>query len=154
VRTWLQIRVVLESGRDIVCKPRPGRIFIVGPGHSFEQLAEAINLAFARWDLAHLHVFELADGRQIGYPDDEFDLDLGWIDHAKVKVTRTVHPGDRFTYTFDMGDDWRHLCEVLPKKADPLEEYGFVPPQPVPIWGWGWIPDQYGRRSGDDHEEE
>jgi hypothetical protein len=148
-RTWLQIRVELESGRDIVCKPRPGRIFIVGPGHSFEQLAEAIDIAFARWDLAHLHVFELADGRQIGYPDNE----LEWIDHATLKVSRAVRPGDRFIYTFDMGDDWRHRCEVMSEKADPLEEYGFPPGHPVPIWGWGWIPDQYGRRSSDDMGE-
>jgi hypothetical protein len=50
--------------------PPPGRIFIVGPSHTFEQLAEAINSAFARWDRSHLHEFELADGRLIGYPDD------------------------------------------------------------------------------------
>ncbi len=30
---------------------------LVGPGHSFEQLAEAIDAAFARWDLSHLHAF-------------------------------------------------------------------------------------------------
>jgi hypothetical protein len=29
-RTWLQIRVELEGGRDVVCDPPPGRIFIVG----------------------------------------------------------------------------------------------------------------------------
>lgn len=46
-------------------KPSPGRVFIVGPSHSFSGLADAINQAFARWDLAHLHEFELADGRRI-----------------------------------------------------------------------------------------
>jgi len=40
---------------------------IVGPSHTFEQFAEAIDAAFARWDLSHLHEFELTDGRRIGY---------------------------------------------------------------------------------------
>jgi len=37
-----------------------------------------------------------------------------------------------------------------------MVEYGIVPPGPVAIWGWGSIPDQYGRRSfdGDEVEEE
>ena len=43
-------------------RPPPGRVFIVGPAHTFEQFAHAINAAFARWDLSHLHQFELADG--------------------------------------------------------------------------------------------
>jgi hypothetical protein len=49
-----------------------------------------------------------------------------------------------------------HRCTGGAVKADPLEEYGIVPPGPVAIWGWGWIPDQYGRRSehGGDEEEE
>lgn len=153
-RTWLQIRVDLEGGCGIVCDPAPGRVLIVGPGHSFEQLAEAIDAAFARWDLSHLHEFELQDGRRIGYPDDEFAPELEWIDHSTVKVLRAVRPGDRFSYTFDLGDNWRHRCEVLAEKVDPLEAYGIVPEQPVAIWGWGWIPDQYGRRWDGDAGEE
>ena len=50
-----------------------------------------------------------------------------------------------FDYTFDFGDDWRHRCAVGPEKADPEEEYGEKPSAPVAIWGWGAIPDQYGR---------
>lgn len=33
--------------------------------HTFRHLAMAINDSFARWDLAHLHVFDLADGSKI-----------------------------------------------------------------------------------------
>jgi hypothetical protein len=149
-RTWLQIKVDLLGGGGVRCKPSPGRIFIVGPGHTFEQFAEAINAAFARWDLAHLHAFELADERLIGYPDDTFEPDVVWLDHAKLKVARELKPGDTFEYVFDMGDNWRHACNVLEEKADPLDEYGIVPDVPVAIWGWGSIPDQYGRRSFDD----
>lgn len=135
------------GGCGIECDPPPGRVFIVGPGHTFEQLAGAIDSAFARWDLSHLHEFELADGRKIGYPDEEYAPDLVWLDHAKLKVTREVKPGDQFTYTFDFGDNWEHRCAVESQKADPVEEYGAVPPGPVAVWGWGSIPDQYGRRS-------
>ena len=144
-RTWLQIRVDLRGGGGVRCDPPPGRIFIVGPGHTFEQLAVAINAAFARWDRGHLHSFELDDERLIGYPDDQFEPDVVWLDHAKLKVTREVKPGDVFEYVFDLGDHWQHTCTVLAEKADPIDEYGIVPDGPVAIWGWGWIPDQYGR---------
>ncbi len=110
--------------------------------------------AFGRWDLSHLHEFELADGRLIGFPDDEFGPDVVWLDHDKLKVARTVKPGDEFEYSFDLGDNWTHRCVVDPEKVDPLNEYGAIPPGPVPIWGWGSIPDQYGRESlgGDERE--
>jgi len=155
-RTWLRIRVDLLEGGGVECDPSPGRIFIVRPSHTFEQLAEAINAAFARWDLSHLHEFELADGRRIGFPDDEFAPELVWLDHAKLKVCREIKPGQDFSYVFDLGDNWQHRCAVEPEKADPMVEYGIVPPGPVAIWGWGSIPDQYGRRSfdGDEVEEE
>lgn len=87
-RTWLRIQVDLLGGRGIDCDPTPGRVFIVGPAHTFEQFAHAINAAFARWDLSHIHQFELTDGRLIGYPDDTHAPDLVWLDHAKLKVAR------------------------------------------------------------------
>jgi len=152
-RTWLQIKVDLLGGGGVRCDPPPGRIFIVGPSHTFEQFANAINAAFARWDLSHLHHFELANERLIGYPDDSFGSDLVWLDHAKLKVAREVKRGAVFEYVFDLGDNWRHRCAVLSEKADPVEEYGPVPDGPVAIWGWGSIPDQYGRRSFDDGGE-
>ena len=146
-RTWLQIRVELLGGRGIECDPPPGRVFLAGPSHSFEQLAEAIDAAFARWDLSHLHEFELPDGRRVGYPSDDYAPELVWEDHATLKVARELKPGQEFGYVFDFGDDWRHRCRVLDQKADPVEEYGSPPRRPVPIWGWGWIPDQYGRET-------
>jgi hypothetical protein len=149
-RTWLQIRVELEGGGGIECDPRPGRQFIVGPSHSFAQFAEAIDMAFGRWDLSHLHLFELPDGRRVGFPE-EIGED-GWLDHDELKVAAEINPGEQFTYVFDLGDDWRHRCRALPEKLDPRDEYGSgpLPKRPVPIWGWGWIPDQYGRESAEE----
>ena len=148
----MRIRVELLGGGGIDCDPPPGRVFIVGPAHSFADFAEAIDAAFARWDLSHLHAFELGDGRLVGFPDDSFESDVIWLDHAELRVSREVKPGEAFEYVFDLGDNWRHRCVVEPEKADPVEEYGELPERPVAIWGWGWIPDQYGRESFDGDE--
>ncbi|MCO1575530.1 hypothetical protein M8C13_07130 [Crossiella sp. SN42] len=52
-----------------------------------------------------------------------------------------------------MGDSWAHLCTVADQRIDPLDELGRTPEHPVPYWGWGSLPDQYGRRwDGDDDE--
>ena len=91
--TWLQIRVELEGGRDIECEPPPGRVFIVGPKHSFAQLAEAIDLAFARWDASHLHLFELPDGRRVGFADEDEGDEEGWLDHDALMVAHELSPG-------------------------------------------------------------
>ena len=34
-----------------------------------------------------------------------------------------------------------------------MQEYGAIPDRPVAVWGWGSIPDQYGRVSFDDEDE-
>jgi len=116
---------------------------------SFGQLADAINTGFARWDLAHLHEFELADGRRVGYADAE---DPGVEDQASVTVVETVAPGDEFRFVYDLGDAWTHACRVVETGVDPIEEAGARPPGPVAIWGWGWIPDQYHRETDDEAE--
>jgi hypothetical protein len=143
-RSWLTIRVELLSGLYAECDPAPGRVFLVGPRHTFEQLARAINLGFARWDHSHLYDFELADGNVVGFPDEEFG-ETDMLDHATTKVLSRVRPGDRFGYRFDFGDEWIHECMVEESKVDPLDVYGQPPIEPVPIFGWGTIPDQYGR---------
>lgn len=110
-------------------------------------LADAINLAFARWELSHLHVFTLADGSRIGWVDPWGDLDHE--DDTSVKLTR-LDPGEAFAFTFDLGDSWDHICRVAEHKVDPQEVAGITPDRPIPIRGWGWIPDQHGRRFADD----
>jgi hypothetical protein len=143
-RTWLTIRVELLSGIYAECDPAPGRVFLVGPRHTFQQLARAINVGFARWDHSHLYDFELADGNIVGFPDMDFGQE-DVLDHATTKVLDRVGPADRFGYRFDFGDEWIHECRVEPEKVDPIDVYGDPPVEPVPVFGWGTIPDQYGR---------
>lgn len=151
-RTWLSIRVDLVEGRGVRLWPRPGRIFAAARSHTFAALAIAIDDAFARWDRAHLHEFRLADGSRLTTPyGDEDELGPS-LDGRRTKLSR-LRPGEQFLYTFDLGDDWTHLCAVGPERIDPEEALGIVPDGPLAFFGWGAIPDQYGRRwDGDDGE--
>lgn len=152
-RTWLSIRVELVGGRGADYWPRPGRIFAAARGHTFADLAVSIDDAFARWDRSHLHEFRFEDGTRIGMVNplwaEEEDDDL--LDDRKTRLSR-LKAGERFLYVFDFGDDWAHLCTVG-DRVDPEEALGIVPPAPLPFWGWGAIPDQYGRRFDEDDGE-
>lgn len=156
-RTWLSVRVELLGGRGDEPWPWPGRIFAVGPTHTFMDLADAINTAFARWDRAHLSQFVLADGRIV--TDEETGLEatssIGGpiteaLDIVTAKVMKTLDPGAAFEYTFDFGDNWTHRCLIGEDLVDPVEVLGIRPAAPLPYRGWGNIPDQYGRRWEDD----
>lgn len=159
-KTWFSVSVELLGGRGEGLWPRPGRIFAVGPSHTFEQLADAINTAFARWDRSHLSVFNLADGSVVTDPYNGPELTNSmqgpieeFVDFTKAKVSKFVKPGAEFQFTFDLGDGWTHLCRVGPMKVDPLDTLGIIPAEPLPYWGWGTIPDQHGRRTADDDGE-
>lgn len=149
-RAWLSIRVDLIEGGGAVMWPRPGRIFAAARTQTFADLASAIDAAFARWDRAHLHMFDLGDS-------DGLLIDQNWddppddsrVDHV-VKLG-VLNPGQQFVYVFDLGDNWAHLCTVGPERIDPMDTLGATPQRPTPYRGWGTLPDQYGRRwDGDD----
>jgi len=155
---WSILRVILRSkGGDALVDP-PGRDLLVSSAHTFAELAGAIDRAFARWDLSHSHEFHLVDGRRIVMHEaDEFeqiakadDLD----ERASSLSSIGLSSGDTFIYVFDLGDDWEHGCAVLRTDVDPEEEAGIVPSEILPIFGWGTIPDQYGRLSPDDDQDE
>ena len=140
---WFGIRVELIEGRGERYWPRPGRLFAATGSHSFAQLATAIDHAFARWDLSHLHEFQLSDGTRIGRPDPDLDDD-DVVDERRDYLSR-LEFAQQFIYLFDFGDDWTHLCTVAEASVDPSEVLGLVPEVPMPYFGWGNIPDQYGR---------
>lgn len=146
------MKVELVGGPGEPLWPRPGRIFAASTVHSFRQLADAINDAFARWDRSHLHEFELSDGTRIGMTDPGSDPDEDLLDGRRLNLSR-LKPGEQFVYVFDLGDDWAHLCTVGESTIDPRAMLGIVPKTPLPYFGWGEIPDQYGRRWIDDDGE-
>lgn len=152
-RTWLSIRVDLVEGRGEHIWPRPGRILAAARTHTFEELAGAIDDSFGRWDRSHLQEFTLADRTRLSVPDPDWKIE-GEVteDYRRVRLSR-LRPGEQFVYVFDLGDDWAHLCTVGPERVDPVATLGIFPDKPLPYWGWGDIPDQYGRRwDGDDGE--
>jgi len=72
--------VDLVDGGGRTLWPRPGRVFSAARSHSFAQLATAIDDAFARWDRAHLHMFDLGGGEGLlidRYWDDPPDNSRG-----------------------------------------------------------------------------
>jgi hypothetical protein len=161
-RTWLAIRVELLGTRGEQLWPPPGRVLVVGPAHTFADLAKAIDDGFARWDRGHLCEFTLADGTVITdeeSADEAGSISFGPVPKAallldKTKVCDTIKPGDEFMYVFDFGDGWTHACRVDDAKVDPRERVGITPKQPTAIWGWGSIPDQYGRLSDDEGDDD
>jgi hypothetical protein len=118
-RTWFAIEVELVGGRGLVCDPAPGRVMNVGPSHTFAQLAEAIDAAFARWDLSHPHEFELPGGRLVGYPDDSFEPDVVCHEHAKLKVVRELKPGMEFATCSTLGTTRGIAAGSRPRSSTP-----------------------------------
>ena len=118
---------------------RLARDFLVSPQHTFRELAEAINAAFARWDLGHPYVFRLPDGSRTG---------TAFEDDTEQAAARSPE-GEAFDYEFDFGDSWEHRCTVLETGVVPEDAYGVRPKGPVAVWGWGMIPDQYGRTTSE-----
>jgi hypothetical protein len=151
--SWLIVRVVLAGHSGEALHDPPGRDLLVSTRHSFKDLASAIDTAFARWDRGHLHEFSLSDGRRIGMADaDEFGAD-GELDEAiETLATAGLKDGDTFEYVFDLGDSWEHDCTVLRTNVDLRTALGAVPRDIVPAFGWGAVPDQYGR-IGPDRDE-
>jgi hypothetical protein len=141
----MKIKVMLVSGRAEEFEAPPGRVMLVSANHSLADLAEAIDLAFARWDISHLHMFTLPNGLALASEDDEVDAEAGATTSNARLGGIGLEKSSRFQYVFDLGDEWTHDCEVVEIEVEPIEEFGAVPQGPVPIDGWGWIPDQYGR---------
>lgn len=153
---WMTIRVVLLGRRGQPLHEPPGRLLLVHADHSFADLSEAVDLAFGRWNLSPLHEFA-AEGRRlaprseiVAVGDDAAETeDSDEVTLGEVGLRR----GARFSYIFDAAEGWTHDCLVVAVDVDPLEEYGEEPATPVPLYGWGTIPDQYGRVREDDDEE-
>jgi transcriptional regulator with XRE-family HTH domain len=149
---WLSVRLELISGRGEEVHPPAGRQMVVSPRHTLAEFGHAIDVAFGRWDHAHMHCFRFR------WQGEFLPAEGGW-DAPTDSLTTTIgdlrlRQGDTFVYIFDLGDDHTHLGIVEHTRIDPAEVVGDVPDRPVPIFGWGSIPDQYGRRWAEDSDDE
>ena len=136
---WLAIKVVLTSGLGFHPDQPPGRRMLVSPDHTLAEFAEAIDVAFARWDHSHLHLFDFGHAGRFMLGGDEEDEAVGDSSATPVRSLK-LQAGARFTYIYDLGDEWRHDCQVDASDVDPEESYGTVPEKPVPFWGLGHHP--------------
>lgn len=155
---WSVVRVILLSKGGSELEDPPGRDLLVSDEKTFAELAAAIDRAFARWDRSHLHEFRLVDGRRMVMADgdepDELDPARQLDERDHTLRSAGLRAGDTFNYVFDFGDDWEHGCTVLRTDVNPAEEWGDVTSEIVPVFGWGTIPDQYGRVTPEDVQAE
>lgn len=64
------------------------------------------------WNNSHLHHFRIEDRRH-GIRNDEWGLDGDLLEDKQFQLADVL--GDEvqdFEYTYDFGDDWRHLVKV------------------------------------------
>lgn len=142
---WTLVDVQLLGGRGQTFWPPPGRVMVVGPRHTFADLAGAVDLAFGRWDRGHLCRFTLPDGGVVSDEETLEDSSAPRRLHLSAQVLDVLGPGSSFRYEFDLGDRWTHACTVAEEYVDPVDELGSTPERPTPCFGWGPLPDQYGR---------
>ena len=150
---WMTIRVVLADGQGIELDPTPGRVMLAHAEHTFAELADAVDGAFGRWDPTPAHEFEV-EGRMVASDPDALPVLMpdAHPEHSDVRTLGEVglRPGSRFTYLFDPRQRWVHHCRVEEVGLDPFSLVEEEPDLPVPVFGWGDVPDQYGRVEEDD----
>jgi hypothetical protein len=134
---YYEIEIQLLSGAHLPPGWTPGRVFYTPGSATLLELGEAIDAALGRWDLAHEREFTV--GKKTYEVGEEGDANEKTLDQVGLTT------GTKFTYVFDLGDDWSHQCLVKNAAPDLYKMYdGWKPEEPVAIYGWGSMPDQYG----------
>src|SRR5690625_5121624 len=112
---WMAISVEFLGGMGDELWPYPGRVFAVSSTHTFAQLANSIDAAFSRWDLSHLAMFTLPDGRIITDAQTGQELAnavagplLRPLHSSNAKLGDDLAPDDEVRYEFDVRADWVH----------------------------------------------
>jgi len=106
----LRLRVDLRGA-----KPPIWRRLEVPADITLARLHDVLLAAFG-WNGGHLHVFETDHG-EFGSTDS----DLAYRSDRRVTLEQVTSAGRKITYTYDFGDDWRHVIVVereLPREAE------------------------------------
>lgn|GEM_PF-1334959 len=142
---WSTIRVVLRGRPEAPLSEPPGRLVLVHAEHTLCDVADTLDPAFGRWDLAPDHRFTV-DRRTASSDPTEAEHDSDDVTVGSLGL----RPGAEFSYTFDLELRWEHWCEVDEVDVDPHEVADEEPDDPVCLDGWGSLPDQYERAHEDD----
>lgn len=125
--------------RDI-SHPPVWRKILVPEDFTFLRFHQVIQAAFG-WEDAHLFQFSANGYRsdtfiEIPDPDDLFPSSSEKPDASAIKLSDIFNqPQQRYTYIYDMGDDWLHIITLeaittdKSARAEYLDEKGTCPPE-------------------------
>ena len=113
-----QLKIILKGSDPVIWR----RVLAPADYH-LGHLHTIIQMAMG-WTNSHLHQFEI-NGENYTNLDDETELSEDHHDEKKSKLGKILAEGERFLYTYDFGDGWRH--EVVVEKILPLEEEALAP---------------------------
>lgn len=124
-----QLKIVINDS-----KPPIWRRIIVPAGITFSQLSMILNKAMG-WSGYHLFSFEfyhlelciMEDAEAYGGGYGPYD----YLEASEAYIREYLEQNGWFTYTYDLGDDWRHRVTV--EKV--LEDYAFDYPQVIKYKG-------------------
>ncbi len=109
--TVYRLKVVLADTRPAIWR----RILVAGDV-SLLRLHAVLQIAMG-WTNSHLHGFAVGE-TSYSVPDSEEPGESGFEDEREVSLAQVApRAGDRFTYTYDFGDDWLH--EVVVEAVTP-----------------------------------
>jgi hypothetical protein len=112
---------------------------VVPPSATLDQFGLAVDIAFGRWDTTRDRSFTRRTmGRET---QRRRDRHLS----PELVLAETIRVGERFIYVFDSDRGWTHDCFV--EDALDASDTTDLAPIPVPLVGWGTLPDQDGRTS-------
>ncbi|MBI5899698.1 MAG: plasmid pRiA4b ORF-3 family protein [Rhodocyclales bacterium] len=92
-------------------KPAIWRRIEVPSDIGLSKLHNVIQMAFD-WTDSHLHGFNIGNAIYGPGDPDPFGFGMKELDERKHKLSSVAKAGDRFTYTYDFGDDWIHAIKV------------------------------------------
>ena len=113
---------------------------LVPPTATFDDFGLGVDLALGRWDITRPRSFRTGwHGRHERRGSGPGDLPPDRLVHVAVAK------GTQFEYLLDDDEKWIHECVVEDLVGRRLTDGR--PPIPVPLLGWGSVPDQFGRMS-------
>lgn len=113
-----QIKVTIKDS-----KPPVWRRMLIPAGITFHQLSNMINVAM-EWGGYHLYNFSFSKlGVHFQEKNDDWDMmsiiPMETLDSREHFIDSYLESQKSFTYTYDFGDDWRHVITV----EDVIEDY-------------------------------